>query len=375
MKWIRWAGLIVLSAMVLLVGTLEAASAADRLYVITQGGRTGLKGFIDARGQVIIAPQFAQARPFREGLAAVQAADSQLYGYIDRSGGYVIPPQFKTAMDFQEGLAATDKGYVDRTGKLVIAGMGDSFYQGLGRLHRQPGAFIDKTGAVVLDTPYEKIWQTQYSEFIAFVKNGKMGFMDWNQKVIIPAVYGQDRYYQDELFKEAITPVRLARPGERSSWGFINRSGETVVEFSYDWAEPFRDGRALVGQDKVYGFINTAGEVAIPLCFEGAESFSEGLAAVQVNGLWGFIDVKGRMVVKPQYLGLRWGVPMRFTEGLAVVRTAAGTGVIDRTGELVIPPVYHSIDEFSGGVAAVRWPNGMSGYVDREGRIIWINKD
>jgi hypothetical protein len=54
----------------------------------------------------VIAPQFAEARGFSEGLAVVSGIDnSPLYGYIDKSGATAIEPQFGRASDFSDGLA------------------------------------------------------------------------------------------------------------------------------------------------------------------------------------------------------------------------------------------------------------------------------
>ena len=49
-------------------------------------------GFIDKAGKQIIPPNYNDAQPFSEGLAAVRLKGE--YGYIDRSGKMVIPPQF-----------------------------------------------------------------------------------------------------------------------------------------------------------------------------------------------------------------------------------------------------------------------------------------
>lgn len=95
-------------------------------------------GFIDTRGNVVIEPQFIEARDFSEGLAVVRriyfekdmpsVTVENKYGFIDMKGNYVIEPQFAGAGDFSEGLAAVatgDKygykwGFIDTTGTVVI---------------------------------------------------------------------------------------------------------------------------------------------------------------------------------------------------------------------------------------------------------------
>lgn len=64
-------------------------------------------GWINADGEVVIAPTFADAGNFSEGLAPA-AADRNNRGYIDAEGRFVYPPKqtLVRAMPFSEGLAA-----------------------------------------------------------------------------------------------------------------------------------------------------------------------------------------------------------------------------------------------------------------------------
>lgn len=68
-------------------------------------------------------PKYEVKGVIMEGLAVVK--EGLLYGYVNAKGEYVITPQFESAESFSEGLAAVkinDKwGYIDKTGKLVIA--------------------------------------------------------------------------------------------------------------------------------------------------------------------------------------------------------------------------------------------------------------
>jgi len=59
-------------------------------------------------GKLVISPQFNQAYPFSQGLAAVKIGDK--WGYIDKTGKFVIQPQFNYAQSFSEGLAAVKIG-------------------------------------------------------------------------------------------------------------------------------------------------------------------------------------------------------------------------------------------------------------------------
>lgn len=58
----------------------------------------GKWGFVDKDGNMVIEPQYEDARSFSNGLAAVMLND--LWGFIDSSGKVVIAPQFEKAWDF-----------------------------------------------------------------------------------------------------------------------------------------------------------------------------------------------------------------------------------------------------------------------------------
>lgn len=89
------------------------------LYPLDFGGQFG---YVDGEGSPVIYPQFADARPFSQGLAAVKTVAK--WGYIDHSGDYVIAPVYDTAEEFSHGWAAVEWhgrwGYIDRTGSFVI---------------------------------------------------------------------------------------------------------------------------------------------------------------------------------------------------------------------------------------------------------------
>lgn len=73
-----------------------------------------------------------------------------------------------------------------------------------------------------------------------------------------------------------------------------------------------------------YGFINQSGEVVIEPQFDKTWGFSEGLAAVKVDGKHGFINKDGEMVIYPQF-DWEWSynesihLTNSFNEGLAFV--------------------------------------------------------
>lgn len=95
--------------------------------------KNGLAGYLNAKGEVVIEPQFPFAAAFSEGLAL--ACKDKLLGYINKRGEWAIPPRFEYAGDFSEGLAGVSLGekgwgFIDRTGNVVIAAKFVWVYEG-----------------------------------------------------------------------------------------------------------------------------------------------------------------------------------------------------------------------------------------------------
>jgi hypothetical protein len=82
----------------------------------SERGDESCAGFINARGDLVIAPRFAEVSVFSEGLAAVRAAKNSVYGksgswgYIDATGRYAIESRFNEAHQFRFGMAIVHEG-------------------------------------------------------------------------------------------------------------------------------------------------------------------------------------------------------------------------------------------------------------------------
>ena len=197
---------------------------------------------------------------------------------------------------------------------------------------------------------------------------------------------------------------------QNGKWGYINSSGQIVIEPQFAGAEdkttimvfgvrdagatwltvspefpqvePFSEGLAAVcdAQSGKWGYMDRAGTMVIKPQFGKAHGFSEGLAAVLVDGKYGYIDKAGSMVVKPQF-----DYGLAFSEGLARVTVGRKYGFIDKTGSMVIKPEFAWALSFSEGLAAVdriAWRRGnvlkgrpgyyegKFGYIDKTGKLV-----
>ena len=203
-----------------------------------------LYGLRDNNGTEILNPTYNDARPFHDGLAAVNVGAKRMFpgildggkwGYVNNSGKLVIPIQYDFAFDFSEGLAnVSDLGstgitFIDRQGNIQI------------RIPKgTAGDFREGVAPVYLDRSLDgQDWETEYID-----TNGKTKF----------SVEGYGEEFYDGL---AVLIVRNGKAvsNENSSYGFVNRTGKTVIEPRFGEALHFSDGLAAVRTEKttVYG--------------------------------------------------------------------------------------------------------------------------
>jgi len=139
-------------------------------------------GYVDkSSGETVIPCQYANAKNFSEGLAAVQDAFDNKWGFIDKTGQEICPLIFKKIESFSEGLAA-----VKFKGKW---------------------GFIDKKGNCVISCDYKEV--DNFSGGYAKVRYGKLwGVIDKNGTVIAPCIY-------DNIFSANAAIARLELERER----------------------------------------------------------------------------------------------------------------------------------------------------------------
>ena len=286
-------------------------------------------GFIDTKGEVKIPMRLntppvplpeRERHQFSEGLIAVPwKYDPSKYGYryADKSGKFVLDTKYEYATKFGNGLAAVNisfgkAGYINRQGKVLFT---DNYYvtalfsDGLARV--RPNA----------TKPEDDM---------------KFGFINTQGKVVIPT-----DFYSFNNFSEGL--VALQQAFGKNKWGFVDTEGNVAISFIYEKAFNFNEGLALVVKNGKVGFVNKQGEVVIPFKFDYYQTFYEmhlntrfvyGFAPVWLGKKMGFVNREGKLVVECKYDGFG--------------------------------SVFHEYDDFSKGVALVKQGKRQF-YIDMQG--------
>ena len=151
----------------------ESNDYADGLALIYDFDRDQY-GYLDTDGNIAISFQYAEARGFSEGLAAIKISDS--WGFIDRKGNTAIAPRYIEAGNFGDGLVPVREntntwGYADTEGRMVIQPQFEdarSFSEGRAAVLVDGfWGFIDTSGNLVGLSDFDEV--SSYNKGVALV--------------------------------------------------------------------------------------------------------------------------------------------------------------------------------------------------------------
>ena len=304
-------------------------------------------GYINGSGEWMIEPQFSMVLPFaKNGLACVEKNGK--WGYIDTSGEWVIEPKFDKGYDHcatfsENGLAAV----------MVDEKMG----------------FINEDGDIVIEPQFMVVTDFGKNEFAGFLWGGgyEHGFVNEDGEIIFGSKEGGSVLY-------GVSDNGLAAAEVNGKYGYIDETGEWVIEPQFDYADNFgANDLAMVEKNGRYGFINKKGKWIFDHKYGVYTSlFAENGLAAACDGSphdgdkYGFIDETGDMVIEAIYDR----VTSFSSNGLAGVCLNGKWGYIDEYGKWAIKPQFSEAEAFDeNGYAKVNY-NGIECYVTTEGKII-----
>lgn len=139
---------------------------------------------------------------------------------------------------------------------------------------------------------------------------------------------------------------------DKGKWGYVDNSGQKVIDYKYDEARNFENGKAFVKKGDNYGIIGPDSKEIIPIKYNIIERHNDNIYRVAAGGKmqdgvlfnekYGFVDASGKEILKPEYdeVGI-------FNNGLAYVKKGDKYGYINDLIETVIPCKYNAVGAFN----------------------------
>jgi WG containing repeat len=269
----------------------------------------GLCGAVHRDGIVAVPPRYDWVGTFSDNRAAVRVGG--LYGFVDEEGREVVKPQYRIVDDYKFGFAQVDvdgkSGLIDRDGTMVIEPK-YGFIQAIARdrfgvsERRQLGGMIggeDFSGTRVAFTP---------SGGVSVSVIGLILGPGNTEPAIATEVI--------DISGQRIEPLRPSwTPGfdkddpsirwvQRDKlWGLARADGSWLIEPKFQQAGALTDGLARVVINGKTGFIDRTGNFVIEPVFDKAWEFRPGIGrtSAERDGIVGVIDKAGSWVFETNY--------------------------------------------------------------------------
>lgn len=212
---------------------------------------------------------------------------------------------------------------------------------------------------------YDAVGECDNQGYLQVRKNNKWGLYHLpSQQEVIQCCYYENYemgYYRTLLYFKFDNKMAAIKMNHK--YGFIDKSGATVIECKYDNVKPFENGYAAVYENYYWGFIDEIGNKIIDK-LEECLGFSDGLAAIKMNGKWGYINTNGEIIIP-----CRFEKADSFSDGLASVAFKVRWGYIDKYNRTIIPFNYQCAFPFLEGIAAISAEDG-NGHISKNGHVV-----
>ncbi|WP_167084977.1 WG repeat-containing protein [Massilia frigida] len=274
-------------------GTIAAAMAVNGMY-----------GYLNAKGEWVVAPTLEYAFPFSEGLS--HFCEDGSWGYRNLGGKAVIPAQFMRVEPFRQGLAAVQVGrnkwrYIDMSGQFAFDasfGHANSFsVVGLAAARGTSSkyGYIDRTGAWAIAPRFALPYAFAPAGVApATEENDKYGLIDQQGKWVLEPSYEQIHDFNDDN-------LAFCRESYNHE-GYLDTHGVLLIR---DMDRLSQTMQCAIAVDSHRTCMTAQGELAFDASLDWCDQFNaDGFAVAHLRGAtqapaWGIARTDGTFVPTP----------------------------------------------------------------------------
>jgi hypothetical protein len=257
-----------------------------------------------------------------------QKEPEKIYGVINSEKKLVVPMLYKSIYATSEKGIFIIKDNADKVGLFSVPAQKaivdpqyfeiEGFNEGVAVVKKKKPDFgflwgaVDVNGAITIPVEYDYLGVLKEG-LINFQKDKKMGFLDKNNNVIIPAIY-----YNFSAFSDGLAAVKVSETGK---YGYIDKTNKLVIAADYEDANPFYKGFTSVARKKGY----TTG--------------SAGKGTVTVPGQWIVIDKTGKIIQERSFDKVS---PLNSGD-LFIIESNGKKGTMNTQGMPILPMEYSDV--------------------------------
>ena len=240
------------------------------------------------------------------------------------------------------------------------------------------------TGRIVIDAKdndYRKAWV--FSDGLAAVmKDGKIGFINANNEVVIPFRFDYTDKCRMWEFGYVFHNGYCAMPNADGDLGLIDKSGNWVVEPAYDEIWALHDsGYRVIVKDNKHGVLDSRGNIVYPAEYGYIDVLSDGFVLSKDGKKWQ-VDFDGNTVQPFMFDGTYYlNYPVGYNESGDIQYAFADYakyeimnryGIMNRiTGKPITLALYSDINMISKYLFEVQDPESYDWYlVDTQGNVV-----
>jgi hypothetical protein len=285
----------------------------------------------------------------------LQKAPEKTYGVINSENKIVVPLVYKSIFNSGEKGIFIVKDGAENTGlfsaitqKLLVEPQYfeiEGFSEGLATVKKRKPDFgflwgaVDVNGKTIIPVVYDYLGVSKQG-LINFQQDNKMGFLDRNNKVVIPAMY-----YNFSAFSDGLAAVKVSETGK---YGYIDKTNTLVIPAEYEDANPFYGGYTSVAKKKGY------------------TTNRPGQKSVTVPGQWVVINKQGKQIQERSFDK----VSSLNAGGLFIIESDGKSGTMNTQGMPILPMEYTDVTIDKNGYTVYRTPDKKYGMMNNVGSII-----
>lgn len=264
--------------------------------------QNGKIGYIDITGKTVIPFIYDDVNDIPFDTQFIGIKKNGKWGVVDRQNNIIIPFIYKKEIFvFENDVILVEKnnklGIIDQHQNIIIPMIYESIFPmyndgELISFKVQKGkkyGILDRQGKALTGLDYDEINGTSLKNTLITRKNNLMGAIDLKGNIIIPTQY-YDITYHDDLFQ---VKNKLGKVG------YVDNNNRVVVPLVYDELIHLayeKEPTVYAKQNGKVGIISMDNKIIIPFIYDEIDNYDNGQATVTLNGETFDINAQGNRI-------------------------------------------------------------------------------